>query len=440
MSHHQGGVAAEQAAFPFRIERFASALVDGAPDPRTRGWFEAVRLGFHEPRPEEDHLKAFVEAHRADGREITGVYDDGERPGPWDPAVPVASYATMTHTVNVGAGRLLDAHQITAVTVRPTHRRRGILRRMMTDDLASAARRGLPLALLTASEATIYGRFGFGAATTLRHVEVDVTERFGITSPPAGRVEVLDPSVIEETARDVFAGFHARHRGSVDRQRSYIERVTARWSDGKPEADRSLRTAVHYDAAGTADGYVAYAFSGWEEPYTVKIVDLVAIDDAARRELWRYLGSLDLVQRIQYHAAPEEDVLPWALSDSRVHAVKGAEDHLWVRVLDPVAALEARGWEDDGAAAVRITDALGHAAGSYRIEVSGGRARVGRLGEHDDVDAVLGVDALGSLYLGGVRAELLAAAGRVEAASSGALSKVDALFRTAARPSCITGF
>src|SRR4051812_7108099 len=51
---------------------------------------------------------------------------------------------------------------VSYVGVLPTHRRRGLLRRMMRRQLDDVYRRGEALAVLTASESAIYGRFGYG--------------------------------------------------------------------------------------------------------------------------------------------------------------------------------------------------------------------------------------------------------------------------------------
>src|SRR3989442_353326 len=51
---------------------------------------------------------------------------------------------------------------VTIVGVHPTHRRRGVLRRMMTAQLADVREREEPIAALWASEDTIYGRYGYG--------------------------------------------------------------------------------------------------------------------------------------------------------------------------------------------------------------------------------------------------------------------------------------
>ena len=54
---------------------------------------------------------------------------------------------------------------VTVVGTYPTHRRRGVLRAMMRAQLDDVHERGEPVALLWASEETIYGRFGYGMAS-----------------------------------------------------------------------------------------------------------------------------------------------------------------------------------------------------------------------------------------------------------------------------------
>ncbi|WP_262104379.1 GNAT family N-acetyltransferase [Arthrobacter sp. Marseille-P9274] len=432
--------AAEAQAGTIRIEQFPAGLEDGRPDARTMGWFEAVRAGFHDGAPEPGHVEAYVAAYAADRRVLWGAYDDGARPGAWGPDIPVATYGSLANTMNVGGGRLVPTHQITAVTVRPTHRRRGLLRTMITSDLEQAAARGLAVAALTASEATIYGRFGFGAAAFTRRVEVDVRERFALRAAPYGNMELVDPASMLELAPQIFAGFHGRTTGSLDRQFSYARVASGRWQSEKPEPNPDLRVAVHFRPDGEPGGYVAYKFAGWHsEPYTMKVVDLVAASEASYRELWRYLGSIDLVQRIVWSAAPAHDPLPWALSDPRVYSVTAEEDALWLRILDPVGALEARRFEQDGSLAFAVRDPLGLAEGRFRLDAAGGQARVERLGSSAAVDVTLDVDVLGSLYLGGVRGRTLAGAGRLEG-DDAAVGRVDRLFALGSAPYCITHF
>src|SRR6478609_10809973 len=62
---------------------------------------------------------------------------------------------------------------VTVVGVLPSHRRRGLLRRMMELQLRDVRERGEPIAALWASEETIYGRFGYGLASLAHNVDAE---------------------------------------------------------------------------------------------------------------------------------------------------------------------------------------------------------------------------------------------------------------------------
>ena len=77
----------------------------------------------------------------------------------------VATAGAFPFRLTVPGGAQVGVAAVTVVTVQPTHRRQGLLRQMMDEQLDDVARRGEPLAALTASEASIYERFGYGIAT-----------------------------------------------------------------------------------------------------------------------------------------------------------------------------------------------------------------------------------------------------------------------------------
>lgn len=434
---------AETTQTALRTERFGAGFTEGdpqRPDERTANWLEAVNVGFHDPSWDPAHLASIVQAYVADGRTLTGVYEDGAPEHAWNPNAPVATYATMSHDLNTGAG-LLPAHQITSVTVRPTHRRRRILTNMITEDLRSAKESGFAVASLFASEAVIYGRFGFGAATAETMVEVDVRGRLELRTAPSGTTVLADLARMEKLAPQVFARHLEVTRGALGRQAGYAKRAAGLWGD-VPEKQKEVRAAVHYDAAGTPDGYVTYRFLPWEtEPHTLKVLDLVAVDDTARLELWRYLGSIDLVEKITA-SAPVSDPLPWALADRRRYRITGLEDALWLRALDPAAMLRARGFESDGDLAISITDPLGLANGRWLLQASAGAAVLTELG-NDAPGGIPAVEAdaaaFASLYLGGVPASMLAAAGGIRG-SDEAIGAFGRLFDVARAPYCSTHF
>src|ERR1700690_19589 len=76
----------------------------------------------------------------------------------------VGTLRSFASTLTVPGPARMPTAALTNVTVAPTHRRRGLLSRMITADLRRSAERGEPAGMLIASEYPIYGRFGYGPA------------------------------------------------------------------------------------------------------------------------------------------------------------------------------------------------------------------------------------------------------------------------------------
>ncbi|MGA1838764.1 GNAT family N-acetyltransferase [Herbiconiux sp. 11R-BC] len=413
----------------YEFRTFPAAVESpGAATAATAGWLQAETQGFHEARL-SDQETARLAAHMArDGHQLTGVYAAGRPAESLGADYPVATFASFEKTLNVGGAEPLQAHLISCVTVRPTHRRQGILRRVMTDDLDRAVEAGYAVAALTVSEATIYRRFGFGVATQVHTVTVATDARFRLLVSPRGRCELVDARELVRLGPEIFAGFHAAQPGSVDRQSKHWERISGVVGE-KGEEDRAVRAALHYDESGAIDGYVSYRAGGYDtHPRVLEVVDLVAQNADAYLGLWEFLASVDLVDAVKWDAAPVDDPLRWALENWRQVAASSLDDWVWLRILDVVAAFEARGYAAAAAGEIvlGVTDPLGHAEGRYRLRVADGRAAVTR----DDTapcDLELDVSVLGSLYLGGADPVVLAAAGRLTEPVPGAARALRAL-------------
>jgi predicted acetyltransferase len=409
---------------------------DGSVTPeRLDGWFEAQSRGFHQGRTTEEHRRRYREHLDADDALLRGVWDDAPALG--SGTIPVARYGSFDKTINTGSG-LQPVRMITDVTVSPTHRRQGLLRKLITEDLREAAEQGIPLAALTVSEGSIYGRFGFGTATFARHVEVDTSARFALREfTDDGHVELLEPAEAWPTLASLFARFHDRTRGSVERPQFYEPILTGTF-DFDEGPDRKLRVAVHLDADGQPDGYVAYRPGAREKGHrSVKVSDLVALSPSAYLRIWRFLADLDLSDRVIWENAPMDDPLPWALVEPFAARVTKVDDKLWVRVLDVVAALQARTWGASGSVVLEVDDPMGHAAGVWRVTTRDGRAEVAPT--DDEPGVRLSAEVLSALYLGGVDAETLRAAGRLSG-DPDALDMWAAMARVGPAPYCITGF
>jgi predicted acetyltransferase len=426
----------------YRFNSFRAGSTRDEANAETTAWLEAAAFGFHEPVATAEHLFRTAQVYESDERMLTGAYAVDRPSRAWDAMRPVATYGTFVEPLNVGGGRSLDAHLIATVTVRPNHRRRGLLRELITSDLIRARDEGRAVAALSSMEATIYGRFGFGAATFSQRVEVDISDKFSLAFSPAGSVEVTDPATLLELAPELFDRFHAQTLGSIQRPASYPTKVAGIWAEDRPELDKRVRVALHYDLTGSIDGYVSYKVLEWEsEPGTILILDIVWASQNAYFGLWDYLASIDLMTRVKFGNAAVTDPLPWAMSDRRGFKIVGEDDGLWLRVLDPVVALEARSYEADGDVRIAVSDPLSIADGVYALSVRHGKATVTADNAKNATSNVsMDISALGSLYLGGVRADTLARTGQVVSKSPAALDMLDTLLAHKERPYCITHF
>ena len=430
----------DQPGLTFRVFDTAAYDAEGAGPDRDllHGWGEALSRGFHEGRLSDEHRQAWLAGARVDGTRLLGFWPQETAVASTD--LPVATYASWTGgDLNVGGGRTLPLHMITDVTVSPTHRRRGLLRALMQHDLTGAAERGLAVAGLTATEGAIYGRFGFGPATHDRAVEVAVTERFALRPfEDTGSLELVEPAEAWEALLAVQRRTVRDTRGALAWPAIYESFLTGRfnWDEGGP--DRKLRIVLHLDATGQPDGYATYWHKGRQDGRgTVDVGRISAGTPAGHLALWQFLAGIDLTDRVRWGNAPLVDPLEWALVDPRCVATTKVNDMLWIRVLDVVAALEARPWYADATITIEVDDPLGLTSGRWHVAAEGGRATVTSTEATPDV--TLTAETLGALYLGGIDTATLHAAGRL-GGSDEAIGRWSALVDGGPAPYCTTSF
>lgn len=388
-----------------------------------RPFVDAVNRGFNEgPVTNNRQVELLLDLARRDRTRQTGIWDDAAGMA----EMPVATFKSWDATVNVGGGSLVLADFISGVTVRPTHKRRGYLRRLMTQDLAAARERGVPLATLTASDTQIYGRFGFGRASLDRAGELALGPKFGLRVFPTGRRERVAPQEVLEDRNRLYTKRHLAQRGSHARPASYD---VLDWDFNKASEDLSLEALAHYDESGAIDGVAYYRMMDKGE--TIKLLDLQAASANAELGLWKVLGSTELVEKITIGALDPNSALPWALRDPRSLKQTLGADHIWWRILDLPAAIAARGFSHDGRAVLEVHDPLEYASGVYEIEAAGGRAQARRSSAKPD--AILDVADLAGLYSGLSDARLLAAIGTITADTAGA-HRVHTLFSVPDQP------
>jgi predicted acetyltransferase len=335
-------------------------------------------------------------------------------------------------------GGIIPAAGVTLVGVHPTHRRQGILRRMMTLQLDQVRDRGEPVAILWASEGGIYQRFGYGLGSLRMGVGVDRHRNgFRLAHQPAGAIRFVEA----DDAKRLFPPIHDAVR---PRRTGFFNRTPAFWDAEffhDPEHRRGgagpAWYVVHESDTG-ADGYARYRVrEHWDDTGSksaVVITELMASTPAAHLDLWRFLMDIDLMARTEaWNLAPDDPIL-LVMADPRALA-PSIGDALWVRVVDVAAALAGRSYRGDGRVVIEVTDELMPAnARRWALTVDGGAADVKPTRAAPDV--ACDITDLGASYLGAFTFAQLADAGRVREAADGGIARLDALFTTDRAPWC----
>ncbi|MBU4464251.1 MAG: GNAT family N-acetyltransferase, partial [Actinobacteria bacterium] len=326
-------------------------------------------------------------------------------------------------------GRVIPSCAITAVSVSPTHRRRGIARAMVEGELRIAADLGVPMAMLTVSESTLYGRYGFAPAAASASWRIDVKRAAWIGPEPGGRVDFIS----REQLRALVVDLHERVRPTVPGE---ISVPTGHWdtfAGTRPDAKEGgqLRAIQYTDESGVARGLALYRVSENEEDFTksaVRISYLLSETDDAYASLWRFFIELDLVAEVRAEERAVDEPLLWMISDQRAATVT-VRDHQYVRILDVPEVLGARTFGAAGLLALEVDDPIGIAGGRWLLEVDDdGRGVVTdwaseRAPEGATVVA-LGIAELSAVSLGGVSLATLAAAGRVRTTDAATAARV----------------
>lgn len=353
-----------------------------------------------------------------------------------DGAAVVGQAGAYRLRMTVPGGALREVAGVTWVAVLPTHRRRGILRRLMAELMEGMHGRGESIAALWASEPAIYGRFGFGLAT--RQVDLRLRRGAALIAPP-------DASHLLRLAApaDVLAATEALYAAELPERPGMIAHEPE-WG-GRPleevarEGAGPLR-AVLAERAGEARGYARYAVrpAGGEPGATVHVEAVHGRDPAARAALWGYLLDLDLSELVVAPGRPVDDPLLDMLVDPGA-ADPRIGDALHLRLIDAAAALSARAYSAPVDVVIDLRD--GDCPwNARRLRLSGDATGATCAPTTAAADLSMSAQEIGAAYLGGTSLRTLAAAGRVEELRRGAVAAAARAFAHDPAPWCPMSF
>ena len=336
---------------------------------------------------------------------------------------------------------------ITAVAVLPTYRRRGIMSAMLRHLLADIAARGEPLAALFASEAEIYGRFGFGCASEDLRLTIPrgdgrlIPPAVASSGRPAPRLREADPGQVRDQLAVVFDAVAARRPGMLSRDDRWWRSLIH-----DPEWTRDEVSPARWVLAEDDAGVRGYAFYSvrpvWGEDgiaaSKLDLIELMATDPQATAALWTDLLTRDLVGEVRARRPVDDELLSMLAGRRRARAT--LRDGLWVRLVDVPAALSQRRYARAADVVIEVTDDLLPAnAGRWRLRADAfGQATCERI--NAAADLLIPVRALGAAYLGGSRLGSLAAAGQLAEYRPGALAELSAAMSWDPAPWCPLAF
>ncbi|MCM1966146.1 MULTISPECIES: GNAT family N-acetyltransferase [unclassified Streptomyces] len=396
-------------------------------------WYDQLELAFGgvpETAEERELYRSLTETERS-----LGVWDDG---------TCVGTAGAFSFRLSVPGGALVPAAGVTMVGVSPTHRRQGVLSSLMRRQLDDVRAGGEPIAVLTASDPAIYGRFGYGTAAYSMSVEIDKT-RVRLSVPPGTddlRLRLVDPRKSLADCERVYAALLAGRPGMPARQPGWELQALL-----DPESERSgaspLKCVVAERADGEVVGYARYRVKPeWDltgSDGRVDVADLDALDPAAYAALWRYVFSIDLTWTVRAFKRPADDALLHLVTDVRRTQVR-LRDSMHVRLVDLPAALAARSYGAPLDVVLEVEDAFcPWNAGRWRLAVGADGAAVCTRTEAP-ADLELAVRELGAAYLGGVSLTSLASAGLVREVRPGALARASRAFTGDVAPWLPHGF
>jgi len=343
----------------------------------------------------------------------------------------VASSALFSMQLAVPGGAVPMAG-VTAVGVDPVHRRRGLLDRMMRGHLEAIHARGEEaVSALYASEAGIYGRWGYGQA--MRNADLKVASREGrlLAGPAPDRPRAGEPPELLAEMRAVYDTVWPTRPGMLARD-------DLLWEHALRDAEHHRAGAGRLRALTCAGGYALYmvrdAETDGRPDGVIELRELVAATTVDAVILWEHLLSLALTRRVQWKMAPLDDPIIHMVDNTRAVA-SVVYDAMYVRLVDIPRALAQRSYAAPLDVVLEVRDEVcPWNAGRWRL--------AGTTCEPTSApaDLALGPLELGAAYLGGTTLAALAAAGRVEERTAGAVAAASHAFKGVREPWCPESF
>lgn len=329
---------------------------------------------------------------------------------------------------------------VTDVGTLPNHRRRGLVRRLISDRLRQAYEANQLASILWASMGAIYQRFGYGMASTILSCRFDPRiAGFQFDIPTKGYISMYDRG-------EGLPIVKAVHRRFIEKSTLMLHRSALMW-DLKWRKKGKSYCAVHFNEADEPDGYIIYKTHEWKQrprdevgpDQEMNIIDRAWLSIDAYRSLWEYTLRHDLVGRVNFDGAPDDPA--WSLLMEPRAIQPRVYDGLWLRVVNLLELLQHRLYSLEGACrfAILEDDLCPWNTGVYHLETDGSQSNATKV-SGGSVDFTITPNGIASLIAGNTSLSSLARIGRAEIHKPENVGRINAMFATNYAPFCPDGF
>lgn len=365
------------------------------------------------------HADAKVETAYLESGSPLGGFIDGELQG------VVNGYGG---SVALPGGNYVSHLAVTHVGVAPTQTRNGIARTLLSEQLKRAQAEGYVVAGLRASDARIYGRYGYGIASWAVRQDVDLANG-GRPRPERRRdLRVVDAYESFDLFRRVAAAAPSPRSASLQRWDGW-------WKIQEFRTRRASTPhhAVVVGAEGAERGYIRFhiqATDNWftSTQRTAIVDDLIAHDDDAWRALLGHVLSQDILHKVILPSRPVDDPLPRLVENLRAVQTSELRDESWIRPLDLQKLLNARSYDSNARVVIEVTDPLIADNNGVWTVAADGAAK-----SSETPKIGLPIDTLTELVFGASPAWSLAASGRLRGDRAD-IDALDRVFATEQKP------
>jgi predicted acetyltransferase len=303
--------------------------------------------------------------------------------------------------------------------------------------------RGQPVAMLWATMAGIYQRFGYGTAFVNCASTFDPRRlRFVEEIEIPGRIRFVDIDEALPILTPAYERFAAMRTPMLHRKEAQWQRHARELRRRGDTSLPPLLVAVYEEQAELL-GYVVYDVErapGWRsgQDQRLTVQELAWLSPAAHRALIQVLCAYDLAGSVRFNLLPLDDPLFHHVQEPRLLNLTLSDGAL-MRIVDLQAALEGRGYDGAGRLTLDISDSeCPWNSGTWTLSVEDGRGCVRSGGNGSALR--MAPRALAMLVAGSQTASSLARLGLLQAEDRRALRDADHVFETACAPYCMDRF